>query len=225
MKKSDVGIFCAARTSSTRCKKKMIRSFADTSLTDILLSKLAKIGGNVFFSGYESLFEEKCHLHGIPFVQRTEKSALSEGPLLEVFDFLADQPYEYFLFFNGCLPFLKTETISKFLDICIEDDKPKFAVLKRNNYFTDMDGNPYNFDKDLKIMDTKLPLPLGEGRGEGVFLPQIPPGEAQLSLHSKGGVIESLVFSEISDQSLFGTTSHHEYDDIRVSTDQFSGHV
>ena len=50
----------------------------------------------------------------------------------------------------------ETETISNFLDICIEDDKPKFAVLKRNNYFTDVNGNPYNFSKDLKIMDTKV---------------------------------------------------------------------
>ena len=162
MRKSDIGIFCAARTSSTRCKKKMIRPFADTTLTDILLSKLAKIGDNVFFSGYESLFKEKCDFHGVPFVQRTEKSALSEGPLLEVFDFLTEQPYEYFLFFNGCLPFLKTETISKFLNTCIEDDSPKFAVLKRNNYFTDINGNPYNFDKNLKIMDTKNVDPVYE---------------------------------------------------------------
>ena len=162
MNKSDVGVFCTARTSSTRCKKKMIRPFANTTLTDILLSKLAKIGDNVFFSGYEPLFKEKCDFHGVPFVQRTEKSALSEGPLLEVFDFLAEQPYEYFLFFNGCLPFLKTETISNFLDICIEDDKPKFAVLKRNNYFTDVNGNPYNFSKDLKIMDTKAVEPVHE---------------------------------------------------------------
>lgn len=162
MRKSDIGIFCAARTSSARCKKKMIRPFADTTLTDILLSKLAKIGDNVFFSGYESLFKEKCDFHGVPFVQRTEKSALSEGPLLEVFDFLTEQPYEYFLFFNGCLPFLKTETISKFLNTCIEDDSPKFAVLKRNNYFTDINGNPYNFDKNLKIMDTKNVDPVYE---------------------------------------------------------------
>ena len=162
MKKSDIGVFCTARTSSTRCKKKMIRPFSDTSLTDILLGKLAEIGDNVFFAGYESLFQEKCRLHGVPFVQRSERSALSEGPLSEVFDFLSEQQYEYFLFFNGCLPFLKTETIMKFLETCTEDDKPKFAVIKRHNYFTDMNSNPYNFSKDLKIMDTKAVEPVYE---------------------------------------------------------------
>ena len=162
MKKSDIGVFCSARMSSTRCKEKMVRPFADTSLTDVLLSKLAKSGSNAFFAGYESIFKEKCKTHGVSFVQRTEKSALSEGPASEVFNFLADQPYEYFLYFNGCLPFLKTGTISKFLDTCVEDDTPKFAVLRRNNYFIDLDGSPYNFKKDLKSMDTKSVTPVYE---------------------------------------------------------------
>ncbi len=162
MKKSNIGIFCTARVSSTRCKEKMIRSFSDTSLTDILLDKLSKVGGNVFFSGYESIFKDKCHLYGVPFVQRNKESALSNGPSSEVFNFLADQPYEYFLYFNGCLPFLKSETISKFLDVCLEDSKPKFAVLKRGNYFVDLDGKPYNFDQHLKTMDTKSVTPVYE---------------------------------------------------------------
>ena len=60
------------------------------------------------------------------------------------------------------LKFQIFQRLHKFLDVCIEDDKPKFAVLKRNNYFTDMDGNPYNFSKDLKTMDTKAVEPVYE---------------------------------------------------------------
>jgi len=162
MTKSDVAVWAAARISSERCKQKMVRPFADTSLTDICLEKFSKIGGNTFFAGYEPLFKKKCELHGVTFVQRSEESALADGPALTIWDFIAEQPYEYFLQVNACQPFLRTETISKFLEICIEDDKPKFAVIRKNNYFTDTDGNPYNFTKDLKLMNTKEVAPVYE---------------------------------------------------------------
>ena len=97
MKKSDIAVWSAARTGSQRCKRKMVRPFSGTSLTDICLKKLSKLDMKTFFAGYEPLFKEKCDAHGVSFVQRTEKSSLTEKSPLEIFDFIADQPYEYFL--------------------------------------------------------------------------------------------------------------------------------
>ena len=111
MKKSDIAVWSAARTGSQRCKRKMVRPFAGTSLTDVCLKKLSKLDANTFFAGYESLFKEKCDAHGVSFVQRTEKSSLTEKSPLEIWDFIADQPYEYFLQINACQPFLTLETI------------------------------------------------------------------------------------------------------------------
>jgi len=162
MEKSDIAVWSCARTGSQRCKRKMVRPFGGTSLTDICLEKLSKLDMNTFFAGYEPLFKEKCDAHGVSFVQRTEKSSLTERSPLEIWDFLADQPYEYFLQVNGCQPFLTVETISKFIEACIEDDRPKFGVIKNKNYFTDTDGNPYNFSKDLKLMNTKNVDPVYE---------------------------------------------------------------
>jgi len=161
MKKSNIGVFSVARTSSTRCNQKMLRPFSDRSLSDIAIERLSQIGENIFFAGYEPEFKDICQLHSVPFVQRNEKSALSNGPTTEVFNFIPEQPYEYFLLVSACFPFLKSETISKFLDICIKDDRPKFAVLRKKNYFTDIDGNPYNFKKS-KMLDTKHVSPVNE---------------------------------------------------------------
>jgi CMP-N-acetylneuraminic acid synthetase len=162
MEKSQIAVWSAARTGSQRCKRKMVRPFAETSLTDICLKKLSKLNVDTFFAGYEPLFKEKCDFHGVSFVQRTEKSSLTEKSALEIWDFIEHQPYEYFLQINACQPFLTEETISKFIEACIEDEKPKFAVIRNKNYFTDTDGNPYNFSKDLKLMNTKMVKPVYE---------------------------------------------------------------
>ena len=58
--KNDIGIFSIARLSSKRLKKKMIRKFSNTTLTDIILSKLSKLGNNAFFAGHENIFKKKA---------------------------------------------------------------------------------------------------------------------------------------------------------------------
>ena len=50
MEKSDIAVWSAARTGSQRCKRKMVRPFAGTSLTDICLKKLSELDMNTFFA-------------------------------------------------------------------------------------------------------------------------------------------------------------------------------
>ena len=159
---SDIGVWSCARTTSTRCKQKMIRPFGDSTLTDIFLKKLSKVGDNIFFGGYEPIFKDKCQLHGIPFIQRTKESATVDEPAAKIYEFLFDQPYKYLLQVNACLPFLKSESIVRFLETCIEDDKPKFAVFRKNNYYTDINGKPYNFNSSLTTINTKNVSPVNE---------------------------------------------------------------
>jgi len=159
---SDIGVWSCARTSSTRCKQKMIRPFGESTLTDIFLKKLSNVGKNVFFGGYEPIFEQKCKLHGVPFIKRSKEAATVDEPASKIYEFLCDQPYEYLLQVNACLPFLKAESIINFLNICTEDDKPKFAVIRKNNYFTDINGKPYNFSNNLSTINTKNVSPVNE---------------------------------------------------------------
>jgi len=151
----EIGVCSFGRTTSSRCKEKLIRPFGSSSLTDIFLSKLAKVGDNVFFAGYESIFKEKCELHNVPFVQRSFESANIDEPASKIYEVLNDQPYEYFLLVNACLPFLKLDSILDFLKLCTSDEKPKFAVFKKNNFYTDQNGNPYNFSTKLSTINTK----------------------------------------------------------------------
>ena len=151
----NIGIWSCGRVSSKRCKNKMIRSFGNTTLTDIFLSKLKKLGNNTFFAGYESVFKEKCKKNNVRFVQRTEKSANVDEPASEIYNFLNDQNYKYLLQVNACLPFLRVETIINFLKICEKIKKPAFAVFEESNYFMNMDNKPLNFSKKISTINTK----------------------------------------------------------------------
>ena len=136
LKKNSIGIFSYGRKQSQRCPNKLLRPFGNTTLVDILLSKLSTFGDNAFFAGYDSEFKEKCNEIGVNFVQRTLKSVTIDEPQIEALSFLKKINYEYLLIINGCLPFLKIETINSFLEEVIENGlQSTSAIQKRSNYF------------------------------------------------------------------------------------------
>jgi CMP-N-acetylneuraminic acid synthetase len=160
---SNVAVWGCGRTKSTRCPNKMLREFGDSTLTDIFLSKLAKLETDVFFAGYEPVFEEKCRDHRVSFVQRTQESAEVDEPASKIYSFLASQPYEYLLHVNGCLPLLRPDTISQFLERCMQGEpKPSFGVVRRNNFYVSLEGKPLNFSADLTTINTKTVTPVHE---------------------------------------------------------------
>jgi len=162
MNKTDIAVWSCSRISSTRCPNKMIRPFHDTTLTDIFLGKLAKLKNNIFFSGYEEIFKEKCKEHGVPFVQRTRESALADEPAAKIYEFLKAQPHEYMLQVNACIPFLRTATIINFLESCASDRRPSFGVIRKKNYFVTIEGKPLNWNKDITTINTKAVAPVYE---------------------------------------------------------------
>ena len=156
-KKVSIAVWSCARLTSERCPKKMIKNFCGTSLTDIFLKKmqkLQKMGINVFFGGYDKIFEKKCKKYGIPFVQRSKKSSNSEKAS-EIYNFLSEQNYDYLLQVNACMPLLKVETILSFLNECKKIQKPAFGVYEINNYFMSNKDKPYNFNSKIKTINTK----------------------------------------------------------------------
>lgn len=162
MNPSDIAIWSCSRIASQRCPNKAIRPFHDTTLTDIFLSKLARLEHNTFFAGYEEIFEEKCRNHGVPFVKRTRHSAQIDSPASEIYSFVNDQPYEYLLQVSACIPFLRTKTITAFLEACMTDRRPAFGVFRTRNLFTELDGKPINFDINLSTINTKVAPPIYE---------------------------------------------------------------
>ncbi len=159
-----IGIYSYGRKQSKRCPNKILRPFGNTTLLDILLVKIKEIGGeNAFFSGYEDEFKEKCEAYGVKFVRRSENSALVDEPITECQEFLKRVDFDYVLCVNACIPFLKVETIRKFIENAKENGyKPAMAVIRRHNYFYFNDGTPANFSASIKTLNTKAVTPMIE---------------------------------------------------------------
>ena len=162
MNNFDIGVWSMGRVSSKRCPKKMIRPFGDSTLTDICLNKLTKLDVDVYFSGYEDIFKDKCQKHGVTYVPRTKRSANIDEPASEILEFILDIDNEYLLMVNACLPFLKIETIQNFINICKKGREPSFAVIKKPNYYVTTEGKPLNFPDNIKTINTKAVEPVYE---------------------------------------------------------------
>ena len=159
----DVAVFSFGRTRSERCPNKMLRPFAGTTLTDIMLDKLARIHHPAFFAGYEPEFQRRCVQHGVRFVQRDERSATIDGPIVDILSFLRPLPFTHFLIVNASLPFLTVETIEAFLEDCLGHDRqPAFGVSRKTNHLMTLDRTPLNFDIAGRTINTKTVLPVLE---------------------------------------------------------------
>jgi CMP-N-acetylneuraminic acid synthetase len=158
-----IGIFSYGRKGSQRCPNKMLRPFGETNVLEILLNKLKILGDNTFFAGYDNEFKRKTINAGVTFIQRTKKSVSVDGPQIECLSFLEDVDYDYLLLINGCLPFIRVETVKNFMDDVIMNDlQPSVVAPKRHNYYFDQKRRPLNFSTSIKVLNTKTVAPLYE---------------------------------------------------------------
>lgn len=154
--KKNICVYSLGRLQSTRCKNKMKKNLYNGSLTKIIIKKLSKLDSfNTFFAGYENYFENICNKHSVRFIKRSRKSCLSEGPNKEIHSFLFSLDYDYFLLINPCLPFLKLNTIKKFIKFCISSQSACSILTRKNNYFFNKQLKPLNFKENIKTLNTK----------------------------------------------------------------------
>ena len=159
----NVGVFSFGRIGSARCHNKMLRPFAGTTLTDILLAKLARCRYPAFFGGYEPVFRERCEQHGVRFVQRDQRSVTVDEPITDILSFLKPLEFTHFLCINGAVPFLRIETAEAFLEECVAHDaQPGFAVIRRPTHMMSLDRRALNFDISAKTINTKTVEPVLE---------------------------------------------------------------
>jgi GTP:adenosylcobinamide-phosphate guanylyltransferase len=163
---ADIGVFSFGRMQSQRCPNKMLRPFGGTTLTDIVLEKLAAVGRQgyeTFYAGHEDQFAERARVHGVPFVRRSLHSVTIDGPIVEILGVLREVPHDYVLLVSGCLPFLRVETILGFLDARARGPLgPAFSVRCQRHHFVDEDRKAVNFDLAQKTLNTKTVRPLYE---------------------------------------------------------------
>ena len=88
---ADIAVIIQARLGSQRVPQKMLRPFADTTLTDIALENIKKCKSfpreNFYLSVHEPELVTIGDKHGVNIYRRSEKSAKSEGtPMTDMYE-------------------------------------------------------------------------------------------------------------------------------------------
>lgn len=168
MKKlDDIAIIVQARLGSQRVPRKMLRTFADTTLTEILFEKLESSQvvsmDNVYFSAWEQELKDVADQHGVHVFDRSEASANEDNDLQLIYEWHDKLPYKYVVLISACNPLLKIETIDEFIRNYVKSDKQgAFAVFEKKTYYWDSSGAPITDWKQASIMNTKVVEPIFE---------------------------------------------------------------
>lgn len=142
----DIAIMIQARMSSQRCKKKMTRPFAGSTLMDICLEKLVSSNisnKNLWVSVYEDELIDVCSKYPVNIFHRSKKSAMSEGtPITEIYEWWNKLPQKYVILVNACVPLLSASVIENFLEAYSKSDcNGMFGVVEKKDYFWDENNN------------------------------------------------------------------------------------
>lgn len=164
---NDVCVIVQARMGSQRVPGKMLRPFADTTLTDILFDKLINSSviprSNIYFSAYENELKEVGQKYNINIFDRSKESAFAETDMKLIYEWHNKLPFKYVVLISACNPLLTIETIDGFIKSFIESNKDgAFAVFEKKTYYWDKQGKPITDWKGASIMNTKNVEPIYE---------------------------------------------------------------
>jgi len=153
----DIAIFLNVRKHSSRCKNKMLRPFADSTLYEICLNKVKEITDcNVYLGAYEEEFIEKAQkLKNITIIHRSAESSLASSDPVKIFEALHQIRTKWVMWINPSHPFLTVKTIYDALNafLSIENNSLTSVVRKRGWFYTP-DG--YSVTNKDALVDTKI---------------------------------------------------------------------
>ena len=165
-----------ARVNSSRCYKKMIHPIGNTSLLEIILTKLKKSDipkKDIYIASPDQEIEDIANKHDIHFIKRSKESNDEEFDIriiLEWYKELIDK-YTHVILINPCVPLLKIKTINEFYNFCINNEYDRIFSIKENkNYFFNTSNKPLNFTPG--ILNTKYVNPILEG-GHCLYLTKL----------------------------------------------------
>lgn len=150
-----------ARLNSQRVPQKMIRPIAGTTLLDIAFQKVIASSipnEDFYFCANEDELLMVAENYNLNTFERSYRSANSENSLQEIYEWheRLSKEYDYVVLINACLPFLKVQTINRFVKEFNESSSEgMFGVIPKKQYYWDSKGNMINEWGDSKIMNTK----------------------------------------------------------------------
>lgn len=164
----DILFIVQVRLGSTRCPGKMIRPFAGTTITNIVLQKLKESNAplsNIYLSAYDEELKDIANFESVNIFHRSERSATWDGgkDITEIFEWWNKLPYKYVVMVSGCTPMLTVATINKFIDSYVHTkNDAMFGVVKKKNYVWDTSGEILNSPEIIGGPDTKTVKPYYE---------------------------------------------------------------
>jgi len=153
-----IAVILQARLNSQRCKNKMLRSFASSSLFEIQLKKMAQLSkksNHNFYCavGEESFYKILKNYKTIKLIKRNKKSVNADA-IEDVFNYLKDVKEETICFVNACAPLLNHETLSDALQKFIDQNLTSLtSVLEKKTWYFDEKLKPIN---DNSACNTKV---------------------------------------------------------------------
>ena len=139
----DISVFLNVRVASTRCKNKMLRPFAGSTLVDICLNKLYKLSHmDVFYGAHEDELLDKAKNYSfLKIFKRSHESANSHNDALKIFEVLGHVKTKWVLWINPCVPFLKMDTVLDAIDAFLAVKNNSLTSVKRaQGWFFDTEG-------------------------------------------------------------------------------------
>ena len=158
----DVCFIIQARLSSERTPGKMMKPFSGTSLVDIACKKInnSKVipRDNFYFSAYDQEIIEVVKKNNLQVYYRSEKSAMSEGPMQEVMEYHDKLDYKYLVVISACCPLMSSSTIDSFITSFLKsNNESMFAVFEKRNYFWNENHEMItNWPEGADALNTKL---------------------------------------------------------------------
>jgi CMP-N-acetylneuraminic acid synthetase len=165
---NDICVVVMARKGSERVPNKMLKPFADTTLVDLVFSKLSSSRvipkENIYLSAYEEDLKEVGRKYGVNIYDRSKESVESEGEQLsELFEWYNKLPFKYVILTSACNPLLKIETIDSFIEkFLTSDSEGSFAVFEKKTYYWDKEGKSITDWKGETRLNTKYVEPVYE---------------------------------------------------------------
>ena len=157
----DVLFIVQARLNSQRIPNKMIRDFAGTTLTDVVLTKLMRSDiipkNQIYLSAHEEELIEIGRRYPINIFKRSYESANCDNGIDVLFEWYNKLPYKYVVLISGCNPFLKYTTIDGFVTEYLNSKYDgMFSVIGKKDYFWNEEGQLINnWPEGQDLLNTK----------------------------------------------------------------------
>ncbi len=144
-----IAIIIQARLNSKRCKNKMLRNFANTSLFELQVKKLNYLASenkyNVYCAVGEPALNKIVNKYKYIKLIKRNKISVNSDKIENVFDYLGDVEEKYICFVNACAPLLKSKTLIKAINLFNKLElKSLTSVIEKKTWYFNSKAKPIN---------------------------------------------------------------------------------